>query len=554
MAVFQDEKQQKKLEHLREREEEELAQILSQKYQIPYLDLTRTSINGDALRLLSEEEAKGSNVAVFGRVGKKIQVAVLSPEAPATKQMVAVLTERGFEVARFMVSHRSLARAWERYQDLSFATESKAGVFDISPEELNALVAKVKTTADIGPLINEVMEMKRVYRISRILEIILAGAIGTDGSDIHLEPEEKQVRLRYRLDGVLTDILNFDHETYKLLLSRIKLLSGLKLNVENEAQDGRFSIKIHEQEIEIRTSILPGPYGESVVLRILNPNTITVPMEELGIEPKLLAILEREIRKPNGMILTTGPTGSGKTTTLYAFLRKIHSPDIKIVTIEDPIEYHLEGIVQTQVDKKSYTFAEGLRSTLRQDPDVIMVGEIRDEEVAQTAINASLTGHLVFSTLHTNNAAGTFPRLIDLGVNPKVISSAITVAMAQRLVRKLCPQCKKERAATASEKDTINRVLATLKNKADAPKKHDTVWEGAGCKECHDGYKGRIGVFEAILADERIEAALQQNPSEREIWKAAEHQGILTMPQDGIIKVLRGVTSLDELGRVVDLS
>jgi type II secretory ATPase GspE/PulE/Tfp pilus assembly ATPase PilB-like protein len=257
------------------------------------------------------------------------------------------------------------------------------------------------------------------------------------------------------------------------------------------------------------------------------------------------------------MILTTGPTGSGKTTTLYAFLRKVNSTDTKIITIEDPIEYHLGGIVQTQVDKKNYTFASGLRSALRQDPDIIMIGEIRDNEVAETAINAALTGHLVFSTLHTNDAAGSFPRLIDLGVSEKVLSSAINVAMAQRLVRKLCPKCKKQRTATPEEQQTLDRVLKDLSNKALIPPTMNMIFEASqdGCTECHGrGYKGRIGIYEAIFMDSAIEKILREKPSEREVAQAAAPQGIPTMQQDGILKVLRGITSLEELGRVVDLS
>jgi type II secretory ATPase GspE/PulE/Tfp pilus assembly ATPase PilB-like protein len=256
------------------------------------------------------------------------------------------------------------------------------------------------------------------------------------------------------------------------------------------------------------------------------------------------------------MILTTGPTGSGKTTTLYAFMRKINSPDTKIITIEDPIEYHLKGVVQTQVDKKNYTFANGLRSALRQDPDIIMIGEIRDDEVAETAINAALTGHLVFSTLHTNDAAGSFPRLIDLGVSEKVLSSAINVAMAQRLVRKLCPACRTQRKATPEEQQIIDKTLETLSNKAMVPASRDTVYapKEGGCTECHGrGYKGRIGIYEAIFMDSAIEAILRDKPSEREIVQAAQPQNIPSMQQDGILKVLKGVTSLEELGRVVDL-
>jgi type II secretory ATPase GspE/PulE/Tfp pilus assembly ATPase PilB-like protein len=373
---------------------------------------------------------------------------------------------------------------------------------------------------------------------------------------VHFEPEETHTRLRYRLDGILTDVVGLDTSTYGLLLSRIKLLSNLKLNTKGKPQDGRFTIRVKDAEVEIRTSLLPGAYNDTVVLRILNPDAISVPLEDLGIHPRLLKIIEHEISKPNGMILNTGPTGSGKTTTLYAFLKKIHTPEIKIITIENPIEYHLPGIVQTQTDTdKGYTFLEGLRSALRQDPDVIMVGEIRDSDTAEVAINAALTGHLVFSTLHTNNAAGTFPRLIDLGVNSKVITSSVSIAMAQRLVRKLCQDCKKEAAISAEDKKVVDTILATIADKTYYDGlQTDKVWQAVGCEKCHNiGYKGRIGIFEAIKADAAIEEVIESNPSEREIKKAAASQNILDMTQDGIIKVLLGMTTMDELGRVVDL-
>lgn len=554
--VFADQEEQKRIEFLRKREEEELAQILSAKYGVEYVDLTLVAVNVDALRLLSEAEARDAEAATFGRVGKRVSMAVRAPENPKVKTLVQKLTDLGYEVTLYMCSQESLARAFERYADLSYAKESKAGVFEISSEEVEELAGKVKNLEDIGALINDAIVMKRAYRITRILEIILAGGLSTNASDIHFEPEEGKVRLRYRLDGVLVDVLGFDHETYKLLLSRLKLLSGLKLNVVGDAQDGRFSIKIKNEDIELRTSILPGNYAETLVLRILNPKSIGVPLEELGLEPKLRERIEHEIKKPNGMVLNTGPTGSGKTTTLYAFLRKVNSPETKIITIEDPIEYHLQGIVQTQVDKKNYTFAAGLRSALRQDPDIIMVGEIRDAEVAETAINAALTGHLVFSTLHTNDAPGSFPRLIDLGVDEKIISSAINVVMAQRLVRKLCSACKVERPATEEEKNVIQKYVGELVDKTLAPAQAEKIFDAkeGGCPECHGrGYKGRIGIFEAIFMDQAIEEILRTKPSEREIFAAARAQGIPSLQEDGVIKVLRGVTSLEELKRVVDL-
>nr|MBA3550869.1 type II/IV secretion system protein [Patescibacteria group bacterium] len=344
-------------------------------------------------------------------------------------------------------------------------------------------------------------------------------------------------------------------DIFRLLLSRIKLLSGMKLNLKG-AQDGRFSINLEDSEIEIRSSILPSAYSESIVFRILNPKSIAVPLEQLGIPPKLLEILLREVSKPEGMILTTGPTGSGKTTTLYALLKKVFTPEIKVITIENPIEYHLPGIVQTQIDAdKGYTFLEGLRSALRQDPDMIMVGEIRDQETAEIAVNSALTGHLVFSTLHTNNAAGTFPRLIDLGVNPKIITSALSVSMAQRLVRKLCLECTTETKIEGHNKEIIDRILGTIKNTSEyIDAIPQVIGEPKGCDKCNfTGYRGRVGLYEAVLRTEAIEKAVKESPSEREIWKAAEGQGILNMQQDGIIKVLKKITSISELERVIDL-
>jgi type II secretory ATPase GspE/PulE/Tfp pilus assembly ATPase PilB-like protein len=505
---------------------------------------------------LTEAEARDAEMVVFGRVGKRLSAAARAPESQKVKALMTKLGDLGYEVVLFIASEESLKRAYARYAELSYATETKAGVFELSNQELEELLTKVGSLTDISALVREAIDLKRAYRVTRILEVILAGGLATGASDVHFEPEEAAVRLRYRLDGVLVDVLTFDHETYKQILSRLKLLSGLKLNIQNEAQDGRFSIKIKDAEIELRTSVLPGNYMETLVLRILNPQSIGVALEELGLEPDLRARIEREIAKPNGMILNTGPTGSGKTTTLYAFLRKVNSPQTKIITIEDPIEYHLNGIVQTQVDKKNYTFASGLRSALRQDPDIIMIGEIRDNEVAETAINAALTGHLVFSTLHTNDAAGTFPRLIDLGISEKVLSSAINVAMAQRLVRKLCTACRVAHAPTDADTKTINAVLATLTNKALIPAGATTIYDAGpqGCPECHgSGYKGRIGIFEAIFMDKNIEDILRTKPSEREVADAAKPQGIPTLQQDGILIVLRGITSLDELRRVIDI-
>jgi len=551
---FDEEKQKQKLAELRKHEEEEAAKLAAEQAGTNFINLLTVPIDTEALRLIKEETSRQAKIVAYNLVGKKVQAAALSLTNPETLSVIEALIEAGFDVYVSITTTESIEKAWDHYKELSYSTESKTGALEVSSTEIATLMSKVKSVGDIGELIKSILSEKKSYKISRMIEIILAGAIATKASDVHIEPEEGYARLRYRLDGVLNDILNFDRETFGLVLSRIKLLAGLKLNIKTEAQDGRFSVKINEDDIEIRTSLLPGAYSESVVLRILNPKSIMVPIEDLGIPPKLLEVLNREIARPNGMILTTGPTGSGKTTTLYAFLRKVHTSDIKIITIEDPIEYHLPGIVQTQTNaEKGYTFLEGLRSALRQDPDIIMVGEIRDRETAEIAINAALTGHLVFSTLHTNTAAGAFPRLIDLGVNAKTMSSAINLSMAQRLVRKLCPDCRKEVPIEGENKKLVDGVIASLPDKSIAPNT-TKMWVEVGCAKCNNtGFKGRVGVYEAILMNESIEKTVRENPSEREIQKTASTQGILNLVQDGIVKVLAGVTSLNELTRVIDM-
>jgi type IV pilus assembly protein PilB len=555
MIDFNEDKQNKRISDLKKDEEEKLTEAMAKEYDLPYLDLSVTPVNIDALRFVSELEAREAMLAPFNSVDKNVDIAILSPKNTDTLAVIDKIKKKGYNIRIFMVSHASLNKVWDRYKDLSYSFETKSGALDISNEQITDFLNEVHNIPDVTNLIQEVLVMKKGYRISRILEIILAGSIATGASDIHLEPEENYVRLRYRLDGMLTDILDFDKETFKLLLSRIKLISNLKLNIGG-AQDGRFSIKLSNTEIEVRTSLLPGAYGESVVLRILNPNSISIPLEKLAIHPKTLEIILHEISKPNGMILTTGPTGSGKTTTLYAFLKKVHAPGVKIITIENPIEYHLPGIVQTQTDEsKNYTFASGLRSALRQDPDIIMVGEIRDEETADIAINSALTGHLVFSTLHTNSAAGTFPRLIDLGINPKILSSAINIAMAQRLVRILCPNCKKKDGLNETEQKTVDAVLNTITDKSyiDGLDTKST-YRAVGCEKCNNtGFKGRLGIHEIILMTEEIEKIIKENPSEREIVKASLSQNLLNMLQDGIIKVINGTTTLEELSRVIDV-
>ena len=556
MALLNDEKNKEQIESMRKNEAEDLAKLLAQKYNLPYLDLSRMTIDIDALKILAEEEARGGKLAVFQKVGQKLQVAIESPNPETTQRVLKNLQEKGYKINTFMVSEESLARAWKRYSEVPVYEETLRGVIDVSSEKLDEFLKQTSTIEELRNLFIASAATQKNRKISEVLEIILAGALSADASDIHIEPQEKQVRLRFRLDGVLHDILLFDYKIYNLILSRIKLVSGLKLNIHNQAQDGRFSIKINEEATEVRTSVIPEAYGESIVLRILNPKSISISFDALGIDKDLMNILEKELKKPNGMILTTGPTGSGKTTTLYAFLRKIYTPETKIITLEDPVEYHLPNIVQTQVEESiGYSFSAGLRSVLRQDPDIIMVGEIRDLETAKTAINSALTGHLVLSTLHTNNAAGTIPRLIDLGVNPTSIAPAVNISMAQRLIRKLCDKCKEKQPASEMEVAVIKKVIDTFPENKERPATQEIfIWRAKGCQFCNNlGYKGRIGVYEAILIDDEIEPLILLNPTETEILKKSEKQGILNMKQDGILKVLNGATSLDELERVIEL-
>jgi len=388
--------------------------------------------------------------------------------------------------------------------------------------------------------------------ITELLEIILIGAINLEASDIHLEPEEEKARIRLRIDGILQDVSFLELKTYQILLSRLKLLAGIKLNIFDKPQDGRFTIQLGEILIEIRASTLPAEYGESVVLRILDPKAL-IELENLGLRKDLLKIVEKEIKRPNGMIIVTGPTGSGKTTTLYAFLKKIKRPEIKIITIEDPIEYHLEGISQTQVNpSKGYDFASGLKSVMRQDPDVILVGEVRDLETVETAIQAALTGHLVLTTLHTNDAAGTVARLTSLGAKTANIGPALNLVIAQRLLRRVCQKCKRLEKVSAEELAKFKEELSSLKIKTPPLLKETKIPKAVGCSACNQtGYRRRVGAFEIFLVDDEMKKFILTNPSIAEIKKLAIKKGMITMKQDGLLRVLEGITTLEEVERII---
>lgn len=562
VTVFNDTKQNADLLELRKEEEEELVKILSDKYNLPYIDLRGIAPEPDAMQYITEEEARATGLVPFKVVGRKLYIATLSPGNEKLEALLRPIEDKGSELLLFLCSHASLDHVLVRYSEFSHGMKVESGIFDLTEKKMNELMSHFDTKDELEAFFKEMIHSQILYKTTRVLELVLAGALKFGASDIHIEPEEEKVRLRYRVNGVLEDVAFFDFSLLKNITSRLKLLSGLKLSRSANAQDGRFSIDLGDVEIDMRVSVVPGNYGESFVMRILDPRNTVSSLDTIAFPDVLREAIMYALGKPNGVILTTGPTGSGKTTTLYAFLHHVYSKEVKIITIEDPIEYHFEGLTQTQVEEeKGYTFVAGLRAALRQDPDVIMVGEIRDEDTAKVAINAALTGHLVFSTLHTNNAAGTIPRLIDLGVNAKVIAGALSLAIAQRLVRKSCEVCKAPYESNEKESRVITNVLGDMLTNGKESSMHGhtpapsyMLYHANGCEECSlTGYKGRIGIFEAIAMTSDIETVLITNPSERDVRNAAKKQKIPTLREDAILKMLEGLTSFEEIGRAVDL-
>ena len=553
MDQFTDKQTDSQLSLLRLQAEERVMQSRAPKYGIEYIDLHGYTINPEAVALIPEEIARKHSFVAFDKKNKIVSIALTQPNNPAIKQHLATLQTQGFSYQLYLCSEASITHAHKRYADIKNTTATKKGVLDINPEVILTFSKSIKTIKDIADQLTQVRTTNGPQRVSETLEMMFAGALALKASDIHIEPEEFDVRLRYRLDGVLIDIFKFETFVYNRIISRLKLLSGMVLNQRQEAQDGRFRFTFGEREIEVRSSIIPGAGGESMVMRLLDPGVASFSIEKLELNPQLATVMEEQLKRPNGLIITTGPTGSGKTTALYAFLRAVHDSEKKIITIENPVEYKLEGIVQTQTGT-DYSFSQGLRAILRQDPDIIMVGEIRDNEVAETAIHAAQTGHLVFSTLHTNNAVGGFPRLIDLGVDPRILGSAINIILGQRLVRVLCDKCKEKYEATQKESELIQSLTKDYPGDITIPDPL-VLYKAKGCPACgHTGYRGRVGVFEAIMVTDAVEEAVIRDPREFTILEAAKEQNIPSMAQDGIVKVINGVTDITELQRVVDLS
>jgi type IV pilus assembly protein PilB len=545
---LRDKIQKETLRQLYQKSEEERAMRLAEKYKLPYVDLNIIPIDAETVNSIPEEKAVQGNMAVIYRVGKKYQIAISDPESIDTKKILEDLKNKeGIACNLVIVSPDGLKRAWKNYKFKNFAENFEEKGVSLKTEDLTDFEKGITGLIDLKKRISEI-------NTTEIFNIIIAGAAKTKASDIHIEPDKEYIRIRYRIDGVLQDIVKLPKNVHKTIISRIKMLSKMKLNVNDTPQDGNFSVNMENSALNIRVSILPTAYGESVVMRVLSENATGLKLDQIGFNQYYMEKIQEEIMKPTGMILTTGPTGSGKTTTLYSFIRQINQPSIKIITLENPIEYRIEGVTQTPVDQNDeLTFSTGLKAIVRQDPDVIMVGEIRDKDTAETAIQAALTGHMVFSTLHTNNAAGAIPRLLHLGVNPALISPALNAVIAQRLVRKLCDNCKEEYVPAQETADKIKSMIATMpKNGSMAfPEKIEKLYRSRGCSKCNFiGYSGRIGIYEIFTMTPNIEKIILANVSTADMLAAAKKDGMLTMEEDGVLKALDGITSLEEVRRV----
>jgi len=523
--------------------------MIAGSFNLSYINLLGVPIQIDALSLVPEEIAREGLFAPFSKINNNLQVFCVDPENELLKKTLKELEDKGFRINLFVGSKTSFKKILNAYQKLPPSQKGIVGKIEIRAERLKRIQEEIQNIKDL----QDKLEQGRRLPSRDIIEILLASSLKLDASDIHIVPQDKNVRLRYRIDGIMHTIFFFDRSVYNSLLSKIKILSSLKINVHDVAQDGRFSILAEGKEVEVRVSVVPGEYGEDIVMRILNPKMI-LSIEKIGLHPWLEEVLRYQMSKPNGMILVCGPTGSGKTTTLYACLKEKAKSQLKVITIENPIEYHLKGIAQTQVNpEKGYDFADGLRAALRQDPDVILVGEIRDRATAETAVQAALTGHLVFSTIHTNDAAGAVPRLIEMGVSPNGIASALNLAISQRLVRRLCPYCKKKYTPSPEVLEKIKRNLKDVIKRI--PDKFDLenieIFKAQGCPKCSNiGYKGRIGIFEMFEVSKKIKEIISSIPSTPKMREAAIEEGMITIQQDGLLRVLEGQTSLEEVERI----
>ncbi|HQJ56764.1 MAG TPA: ATPase, T2SS/T4P/T4SS family [Caldisericia bacterium] len=516
--------------------EETFANLLARQWGFPYIDLSTVEIDKDIVHLISEEIARRYQAIPFGKTrDDKIMVAIVDPtDIVAIDYLRTLIPNSKLYVSSYEAIFRNIEKYYSMETTVKEAVKEMTGGVSIEVEK--------EEIKDIELSIDEAKSLAETAPIIRLMNQIMTEAITSNASDIHMEPQKRYLRIRYRIDGVLRDTMNLPKNIQPGIISRVKIMANLDIAERRRPQDGRINLKFRGREIDLRVSVLPGIFGEKVVLRILDKEKSLIPLEQLGFSEESLEILKTLIKQPYGMILITGPTGSGKSTTLYAILRILNSPEVNILTVEDPVEYQLDGITQVQVNPKiNLTFANALRSFLRQDPDIILVGEIRDKETAQIAMEAALTGHLVFSTLHTNDSFSAPTRLIDMGIEPYLIASSVIGVTAQRLVRKICNDCKEE-----------YKPSEFLLKQVGIENYDGVFYKGKGCIACNNsGYKGRIAAQEILKIDDKIrEMILNRNPS-TDIKDYAIKNGNISLLQDAIDKAKKGITTIDEVIRVI---
>ena len=539
------------LKKRRKKSEEEKTYQLAEQEGLPYMDLNIFPIDQKNINFISEKEAQKNNLVVLGRQGSLVRIGMLGVKDEKTLAFLKAIGEKeDVKFKIYIVSKTSLVRAWESYKSVKLGEKLDFLRMSLSADDLKNFQSQIKDLVGLEEKIQKVPT-------TQVINIIIAGAIKLKASDIHFEPQkDEKIRLRYRLDGVLQVIAEFPISIYPTILSRVKMLSGMILNINDVAQDGRFSIKLSEKEnLDVRSSVLPGSFGESIVLRLLMMDFEELKLENLGLVGAAYKRLEASSFKKEGIIINSGPTGSGKTSTLYSLINRLNTPEKKIITIEDPVEYKLPGIIQTQVNKEgNYTFNKGLRAVVRQDPDIILVGEIRDDDTANVATQAALTGHLVLTTIHANSSAGVISRMLDLGVDTNQIATAINVVISQRLVRRLCPHCKEKYEPAQATLNSFKKMLSMISPKAEieVPNNMEYLWRSKGCVKCNGlGYKGRIGIFEVLGISDKIRKKITDLATENEIIQQALEEGMVNLIQDGILKALKGETSMEEMQRVL---
>jgi len=539
----------KTIYYLNREQEENHTKNLAKRLNLPYINLTNYPLTLDLLRIIPEDKVILYKAIPYLKIGKIVKVGLVNLNTKGLKEYLdKVAKEKRVEFSYVIISQSSFLYGVMSYQKSLREAKEKNVQLGAQEESIEKEVVDEKSLLAVASKTQD----------TKLLDVIVYGGIKMKSSDIHIEPSEKDFLVRFRLDGVLRDVLHLPIKNYKKILSRLKFLAKMRMDLNSVPQDGRFSFKTTQDAVDIRVSILPSSYGESVVLRILGKDKERLYLNNLGIRSDALDLIRTSIKKPNGMVLTSGPTGSGKTSTMYAILMELNKPDVKIITLEDPVEYRIPGLEQSQINNdKKYSFANGLRAILRQDPDIIMVGEVRDPETAEIAVQAAMTGHLLLSTIHANSAPSVFARLLEVGVKPFLLSGSVNLVMAQRLVRKVCRECAEEYTPRPEVWQEIVKTVEPIKSKLDLKfqallsSKSPKLIRGAGCFACgNTGFKERQVIIEVLKPDGEIESLISRKGSISEFQRAAHDQGMITMEQDGLVKVLQGITTVEEVWRV----